>query len=480
MKPSDVRALGKAFDALIRSIRMHGHAIPGAAERAFSVWIGLPGTAFEIAPMRITVFGHLALEASDSEGRWLLPAFMSGLRRLAPKVDMSAEDLGLVADAIARLESDVDSIGRFRDWLWSGAATGFDIELQHSFMEVLDDAPVDARGDGGIYEPAQAVSAVRTEVMRSISEQAVAISARVLAEAAMRDEFDLPLGTAAAAVDGSQFAIPATEAAEVRAACEDASRWALDETLLLLSHWALHEGARPERVAAAVIALVDADAHGAAAPLVDALTLLVRRSAPFARDLLRSLDRESFGDALALALLKSLDNAARYGEALLALGPVSSTRMAARLLDAAAREAPWFDALAGMMSASGGRLGPILLERVSVPTAHEVGVLVQLLGEGAVDALFARASLDAERWVGLSLGALCRAALELGRGAALIVPFVRDRGVPIEARLEALDIAQADDSIADELVAWKPAELLDLPAMRDRLRSLRESRKARR
>lgn len=459
---------------------MQGHAVPGAAERAHGVWRVIPGAALEIAATKVSVLGRPALEANESDGRWLLPAFMSGLRLIKPKVEMSAEDLQLLADALARLESDVESIGRFRDWLWSGAATGFDVELQHSFMEVLDDAPIDGPTDGGIYEPAQAVSAVRTEVMRAISEQAVAISARVLAEAATRDEFDLPLGSAAPSVGSARFAIPPTEVAEIRGDCEDRTRWALDETLLLLAHRQLYEGARPERIASAVIALVDDDAHHAAAALVDSLTNLARRSAPFVRDVLRALDRESFGDALARALLKDVRNAARYAEALLVTGPTSSARMTARLLEAAARDPEWLDALASMMNASGGRLTPILLERAEVPSAAEVAVLVQLIGDEAIDALFARARGDADRWVGLAFGALCRAAVERGRGPSLLVPFVRERGLSVAARLEALEIGQSDDRLAEELLAWKATELLDAPAMRERLRTLREERRARR
>jgi len=476
LKPGDVRALGRAFDALVRSIRMHGHPLPGAAERAHAVWLSLSLAPLEILATRLTLHGRLALDSSEHDVRWMLPAFMAGLRRLTPRAEMSADDLQILGDAFARLESDVESIERFRDWLWSGAATGFEVELQHSFMEALEDAVVDAPTEGGIYEPAQAVNAVRTEVMRSISEQAVAISARVLAEAAAREEFDLPLGTAAPVVDGSQFAVPATEAAAIRARCEDADRWALDETLLLLAYRPLHELTRPERVARTVLALTERDRHDAAAMILDALTVLARRNDPFARDLLRVLDREAFGDALARALLRDTANAARYAEALLACGPATSSRLAASLLDAAHRDPRWTEALGAMMHQSGGRLGPILLERVEVPGAAQVAALVRIMGDEALDVLFARVRAGGERWVGLSLGALCRVAMERGRGPAYVTPLVRDRAVAVDARVQAIDIAQEDPRLGVEVLAWRAAELLDAPAVRERLRTLRSQR----
>lgn len=479
IKAGDVRALGRAFDGLVRSIRMHGHAPQGAAERAHAIWLPLALAPLEVHATRLTMGGRLALDSGDHDVRWLLPAFMAGLRKLTPRAEMSADDLQILGDALARLESDVETIERFRDWLWSGAATGFEVELQHSFMEALEDASVDAPVQGGIYEPAQAVAAVRTEVMRSLDQQAVAISARVLSEAATREEFELPLGTAAPVVDAAIFAMPPTEAAVVRAACEDADRWVLDETLLLLAHRALHVLSRPERVARTVASLVERDAHGAATALVDVLTELARRNDPFARDLLRVLDREPFGDALARALLKDPANGSRCAEALLACGPVASARLASALLETAHRDPRWAAALDAMINASGGRVGAVLLARVEVPNGAQVAELVRVLGDEALQELFARASKEGDRWVGLSLGGICRAAMERGRGSAYLAPFVRDRGVSVLARIEALDIAQADPQLGAELTAWRAAELLDAPAFREKLRALRAERGAR-
>jgi len=475
LKPADVRALGRAFDALVRSARTHGQVLPGAAERAHAVWLTMPGEPLHIAPTRVTVGGRPALDEDEHDIRWLLPAFMAGLRKLTPKAEMSAEDLRLLADAVARLESDVTSIERFRDWLWSGSATGFEIELQNSFMEALEDAAVDAPVAGGTYEPALAVAAVRTEVMRSLSQQAVMISARMLAEAAQRDEFDLPLGSAAGRADSALFAVAPTEAAALRGLCEDADRWSLDETVLLLAYRPLHELSRPERVARTVLALVKRDAHGAVTALMDALTGLTRRNDPFARDLLRVLDREAFAEALAASLLKDPANARRVVEVLLSVGPVTVAQLATSLLDHAAREPAWVVALTEMMQSSGGRLAPILLDAAPVPSATQIPVLVRIVGDGVLETLFARARAASEAWIGRSFGALCRAAIERGMGTSLVLPFIRDRAIPADARVEALDIVQYDRGLAAEATLWRPVELFDAPAVREKLRSLREA-----
>ena len=478
LKSADVRAFGRAFDALVRSVRTHGHAIEGAAERAHGLWRSLGDAPMELDATRVTVSGRVALDEGEHDVRWLLPAFMAGLRRITPRPEVTPEDLRHLGDALARIESDVVTIERFRDWLWSGAATGFEVELQNSFMEALDDLVVEGAVDGGTYDPGVTVAAVRTEVMRSLSDQAVMISASMLADAACRDEFDLPLGTASPHADGSLFAMPGTEAAALRARCEDEARWALDETALLLAHRALNEVSRPERVARSVLDLVSRDRHGAATALLDALTGNARRSDPFARDLLRLLDREAFAEAIAAALLPAPSNARRVVEVLLTVGEVTRRRLARRLLEHAAHEPAWVSALAEMMLTSGGRLGPILVDAEEVPTPAHIAVLTRIAGDLALDALFARAREDGARWVGLALGALCRAAIERGRAADLVLPFVRDRGVDVVARVAALDILQAWPELCAEASAWRPAELLEAPEVREKLRAMRDALKA--
>lgn len=480
LKSADVRALGRAFDALVRSVRTHGHVIEGAAERAHTLWHALNDAPMEVSATRVLVGGRVALDSGEIEVRWLLPAFMAGMRRLTPRPEVSAEDIRLLGDALARLESDVVAIERFRDWLWSGAATGFEVELQNSFMEALDDLVVEGAVDGGTYDPGNTVAAVRTDVMRSLSQQAVMISATMLAEAARRDEFDLPLGTAAPQADASIFAVPGTEAAALRALCEDEDRWALDETALLLAHRSLYEVSRPERVARTVLDLVARDPHGAAVVLLDALTVNARRSDPFAREVLRVLDRETFAAAIAAALLRAPSNARRVVEVLLVVGDTTRRRLARSLLEHAAQEPAWVHALAEMMQSSGGRLGPILMDASEVPPPAHIAVLTRIAGDAALDALFARAREDADRWVGLALGALCRAAIERGRGLAVVAPFVRDRAISATARVEALDIAQAFPDLCAELSAWRPGELLDAPEVREKLRAMREAHRGRR
>jgi hypothetical protein len=113
---------------------------------------------------------------------------------------------------------------------------------------------------------------------------------------------------------------------------------------------------------------------------------------------------------------------------------------------------------------------------VEVPGAAQVAELVRIMGDEALDALFGRVRSSGERWVGLSLGALCRVAMERGRGSVYVTALVRDRGVSVDARVQALEISQEDPRLAAEVLTWRAAELLDATPVRERLRTLRAMR----
>ncbi|MEZ4409877.1 MAG: hypothetical protein R3A52_25895 [Polyangiales bacterium] len=464
---SEVRAFARAFDALVRSARTHGHAIEPAAERARECWSALADAPLELAAHGLSVRGVPAVDLQDHEVRWLLPAFMAGLRSLAPRPGMTLDELRALADELARLESEVTAIARFRDWLWANGTAGFDIEVQTSFMEVFDDYVLDPSVDGALV-------AMQASELKSLTDRSVMLSAQDLDGAAEREEFDVPLSMAPPSAGDERFAMRPTAAAPLRAACDDEARWRLHETALLLSHRPLHDTLQPLAFARRVIDVLTRDPAGAGVELLDLLTSQARRSDPFARALVSALDGDVFADAVAASAMRAPGNTRTLAEVMLVAGPATTERLVALLLDHAEADPGWADALAHLASAMSGRLEELLMH--GDPTAHTAARL-RALGPAGVRWMASQLGSDV-RWTPKALGALCDAAVASGLALELLVPFVRDRHKPLTTRLRLLDAMEGRADLVARCVAWRPGELLDALEARERFRALRDAKGA--
>lgn len=465
LKPAEARAFGRALDLLVRAIRMSSPSLDQAATRAFAAWRGVNLLPLEIDAVEVRVRG-VGVTATEHEIRWALPAFMAGLRRVTPHPELSEMELRNLAEALAHIDPNVASIEVFRDWIWSGAATGFDLEIQSSFMEVLDDAAMERE-----VEVSESLSQMQAAVMRTSAERAELLSTRTLARLADRDELDLPLCASDTCAQDPPFALPIDVSARLRARCDDPAMWIAAELGLVTSQPALADMVRVDHFARRLRDTLRRSSGGALIAL-EALAQRARLRDPFALELLKALDDTSFGVELGEVLWIDPEQSRRAVDVVLALGPAAAHASMGVLLARASTDEAWGAVMKSAVIAAGGRLDGALLERAEVPGASEVLALVECFGAAGLQTLWARARHEGAPWLGRPFAMLCRAMLDAGAGGTL-VQAARDRAVSADLRVEILDVLGADPSRLAEAVAWRVGELLEPLEMRDRLKRLR-------
>lgn len=461
-----MRAFGRVLDLLVRAIRMNTPHVEQAAQRALGAWRGLRTLPFEIETVEARMQG-VSLAGPEHELRWVLPAFMAGLRKVSPHAELSEMELRNFAEALAHLDPNVQSIEAFREWIWAGAATGFELELQSSFMEALDDAAMERE-----VETTEALDAMRAAALRSLASQAELLSTRTLNRLADRDELDLPLCTPETRADDPESRLEADLAEDLRVACEDRAGWIVAEVRLITTQGALADTVRVDRFARRLHDALKGDPGGCFGA-VESLAQRARHGDAFALDMLQRLDDASFGEDLAPALWRDPAHARRDLEVALALGSAASSAALAPLLERAGAEPGWSQTLRALVESAGGRLDAPLLERPGVPAAGEVTALVGAFGARALDALWTRALGGGEAWLGRPFATLCRAVLDAGQGEARLVPVARDRGLNAALRIEVIDVLGAAPELLAQATAWRMGELLEPPAVRERLKALR-------
>lgn len=457
-----MRDLARALDALVRSSRTHGHAIEPAAERLRACWAALSDATVQINPQGLAVGEVPASELGETELRWLLPAFMAGLRTVTPRPAITVDELRAFADELARLDSDATSIARFRDWLWANGSEGFVLDVQTSFIEVFEDNLVDAETQGSLV-------AMHDLQRYAAANRSVLLSAQDLDEAAQRDEFDVPLSMATPQAGDPRFAMRPTAAAALRAMCDDEARWRFQETAMFLAHRSLYESLNPEAFARRVISVLTRDPTGTGVELVELLTSVARRGEPFARALITALDGDGFAEALSAVLLRSTANLRLLAEVVIVAGPETTERLVALLLERAEESPTWLAALSNLAAATNGRLDALLSQ--GDPNCHTT-VRLRALGPTGVRWMVSTLRGD-QRWTPQSLTALCEAAIAEGLSEELLVPFVRDRHAPVASRLRVLDALDHQPAVLARCVSWRPGEFVDAPEVKEKFRLIR-------
>lgn len=534
MSPKDVRTLGRALDALVRTARTHGSAVEAAGLRLRDAWLAVDRAPLRFGATELYVRDDVALGGGDEEVRWLLPIFMAGLRLVTPRETVTVQELCQLAEELARCEPEVASLERFRDWLWGGgAASGFEVELQTSFMEAVEaELPEAAVAPDGFLEGG--LSAVRRRLagVMALEEDAIELAALDLDAVATREEFDASLD---AEHDDEPPVMHEALRAALRYRCEEASRWSLCEATAVLAIPALQAEQTPDALARQ---LADTLREHFDVDVIDLLASSVRRNDPFARAVLHGLDFPELPTAAVRAFAHDADGHRVLANLLAAVSPELASRVAHALLDGAASDTALVDIALRIITSLGAQRFIALLDVPSLrpPEAHALGSLlaergdaVELLGPlmarvprpalpkllGALPAevrprlapslgsrwpelsggfvesqlapLFieggaagARVLAEAlvaqhgEGWSVESVRMLGRALVGAGLFIELCIPLVRSKRVAAAVRVALCDAAEADPEVAAAVSRWHPGELLDPPELRARLRSLRE------
>ena len=284
------RNLAASLDTLVRSARTNPAAVPNLIERTLDYWRKTDGGELEILPTGIRYDETDVFTADEEEGRWLLPAFMAGLRALRPWTDLNEEQLRILASELADLSGHVEDADRFRDWLWADGAEGFHVSLDLSFSEGIDTAFDDLKARR------RSLAGLRVEAARALSEHAQRLTSEALDAAAALPELQVDLaGYAVQAGDGS-FLLNTDEKQRLQAICNSPVFWAEAQADVALTHPALQPGLPAPRLAEILMREL---ASTIDMRVVDILSRLGSRTDPYARSLIAALQPEPLGYRIA-------------------------------------------------------------------------------------------------------------------------------------------------------------------------------------
>ncbi len=236
------RAIGGAFDALVRAQRTELSGVDQLAERTARVWRDNGLCALMIDATTIQAAGREALAAKGDVGRWILPAFMSGLRELRPRPDVNSDDIRRLAEQLAALVVAEGPMASFQNWVWSEGAEGFDLAMDPSFVEVFDAQAV-APGT------TSAIAGVRAAALAPIGSELVTLAADDLDVAALRPELEVEVDLYQRAAGGRGLEISGQTLRALGASCDEPGGWAIAELEAVLSHRPLRIAFPPDRLA---------------------------------------------------------------------------------------------------------------------------------------------------------------------------------------------------------------------------------------
>ena len=363
-----VRVLGNVFDGLVRSARARMPTVSSIANRAAELWSELPDATFRLEATRLFVDDTVVLEAGPEEGRWLLPAYMAGLRAVRRTTFMVPGDLHRLAEELAGLESTVTAIGRFRDWLWADGAEGFEVAVDDSFSEDGDLLFMDA--ETGRHD----LLAMRMAAAAAFSLVESRIASSDLDAAVTRAEFHVPIDDYVRSAGVGRLCLSDENRRELAQRCEDSTAWGDAQVFLALAYPALQSALPPETLARRLAALA---ATGAGARILNLVRTLVARDTAESKALLEAMQSAGLGQILAAGL--EPDEAS--GEALAALLD-THLELVTELLRGLLRRCPTQQPLARFV----GRLiriaGPAAFSNAVVPGtigSDEAFVLVKIL-----------------------------------------------------------------------------------------------------
>lgn len=526
------RRLAASLDVLVRTVRGGGSSVPGIAARCAGLWRNRAGLALVFRPTGILVSEQEVFHVGPTEGRWVLPTFMSGLRSLAATYGITVDDVLRMAEQLSGLEPTAEAITEFQDWLWQDGAEGFEVELQPSFVEAIETVGQTPANQG-------AGGAIRSMALQSIDRNRMMIASSDLDAAALRQEFEVSLELYARKIKRRELEFDEADCDLLVEACDRPSSWLRAEVATTLGQPALRAALPAARLARRIVAAASLSVD---TEMLRLLARLGRREDPYLATLFDSLDALGFGRVLAHGVqLEDPDLA----DALVALLDLFPPDLTAHVLNGLLERIGSLDEVSppilGLVERLGGRrlveladlstlqergaIGLIrvvravdsdpavlaaLLRAVSAETAVSVisslpsGVQRQLretIGErlatvddvrqvdSLVRVLLAQpdresAELVAEclattqgySWRPQTLTAACQLLMAHDLGAPLVA-LARSRTASDRSRLTVLEQLRRRPALLGEAVAWSVSEMMESPTLKQRLKRLRSELK---
>lgn len=290
---TSVRVLVNVLDGLVRSARSQMPATAAIATRGHAIWMARPEAELELAATELSAAGETLLVASPDEGRWLLPAFMAGLRRIRMLDYATPDDLLRLGKELSSLESTLASIGHFRDWLWADGAEGFDVAIDDSFSDDAEAAFLDFEAQK------QQLMATRMMAAEALSLEGLKVASRDLDAAAHRQEFAVSLDAYCRQIGEGETEAGESDLQLLREGCNESVAWGDGQVYLALAYPSLQAALPPEVLAKRMAALAHRRAD---ARFLGLLATIIERGDKTSRELLAALHKSNVGTLLALAL----------------------------------------------------------------------------------------------------------------------------------------------------------------------------------
>jgi len=525
---SDGKSIAGLIDGAVRVARTQPQGLAAIAARLHALLTAEPRPRVEFEATRLKVNGHTVMEADAERGRWLLLAFMSGLRDVEATADCRVEEVIAFAQELAALRPNPTLLEQFADWLWSDGLEGFTVGLHVSFAEILDVADDPERRKNQI-------AALRSEMALALSSDHLA-TVRDLDRAALLPEFQAPLDSYTAALQSRPMGLSSDEAALLRAECDAAAFWVRQEIMLALSNPSLRRAITPSAIARGLVRVA---AVSFERDFLGLVSMLSQSQDGFAREVLVALEQQPVG--MAIADRAPLDSVGlqRLMQLLKGGTPKLAEGIARGLCERAGREPSELNPVGQLVQALGfgpfvALFEPATLSQPGRDIITRIGVLLRAEGSvlapvaegcspalallllpkvapadraafrGLVERQLAAtrlrdrtqlvATLTELRWPDLSeltfeafrasSGAgwelratrlMTEASAAAGKGERLLT-MQRDAAIPMPIRLVLMDALASVPSTADEVLKRKLTEFLEPQEIKDKLAELRARR----
>lgn len=284
------RHFAAAFDGLVKSVLTNPNIVPTLVERTLKMWRALPEAEIEATFTHLKRNEQDILEITDRDGKWVLPAFMAGLRSIRLTRGAYLESLENFATELAHLGPNRVAIVQFRDWLWLDGPDGFEVTLDQSFIEGLETLFED------LEEQKRQLAATRINVVRSLGEDSITVYSNLLDKAAVHDEFQLPLDMFQENIRDGSFNMTQEMEEIILGRCEDSYFWMKSQINLALERKEIQKALSPKQLAVRLVAQLRRFAD---LRFLDLLADLGKRPEDYAKALHTAIEEEPVGEIIA-------------------------------------------------------------------------------------------------------------------------------------------------------------------------------------
>ena len=245
--------VGNSLDGLVRTARLRDPSAFAHSRALLAHWSSLPDRAIELQPTKLLITQRESLQAGAEHGRFVLPAFMAGLRKVELRADATSDSVLRLAQELGALKPELAAIAAFRDWLWCDGADGFNVSVNLSFVELADHLVSDAEEHTAL--------AVRSAAAVAEWNRIAQLAATELDAAAVREEFRVPIDVFSNRVADPQWKLAAVDIETMRELCDDPAQWSEDEIATVLEYPQLRQALPPQRLAQRIRALIEGSAQ---------------------------------------------------------------------------------------------------------------------------------------------------------------------------------------------------------------------------